>query len=304
MSRAVTGAGSHAPRPSRRRGGRIRVQMEPEAMQAAPVAGELLTSLRGHVRDSAMTDGYVAAKDGAVRSVTLEAGVLSGAVQSEADGSIAVSIAFPTLDDDAWRRIVEAASCEAIWAAKLLERQLPPGMVELCNGCAAPLIPASDELSITASRGRTPEPWRIAALGWAAAENLCRHPLRILEMRGLSHEQLLERIRHHRSLRSQGEAVAHPLTAMSRTQAEGAPLGDLIDSWWRQRSHAQGVDRESYVPHALLRRLGPSLLEGRFPLSGLLATIYDDVAREAGQILDAPTEYPDVPDHDDASDEA
>ncbi|MCH2142434.1 MAG: hypothetical protein MK077_05495 [Phycisphaerales bacterium] len=304
MSRAVTGAGSHAPRPSRRRGGRIRLQMEQEVIHAAPIAGALMAAMNGHVHATAMTDGYVAARDGAVRSVTLEAGSISGLVQSEADGSLKVSITFPTLEDDAWRRVVEAASCEAIWAAKLLEEELPPGMLDLCVGCAAPLIPAGEDLSITGNRSRSPEPWRIAALAWVAAEQLCRKPLRILEMRGLSHEQLLERIRHHRSLRSQGEAVAHPLASIGRAQAEGAPLGELIDSWWRQRSHAHDVDRESYVPHALLRRLGPSLLEGRFPLSGLLATIYDDVASEAGQILDAPTEYPVEPETDSELDQA
>jgi hypothetical protein len=38
----------------------------------------------------------------------------------------------------------------------------------------------------------------------------------------------------------------------------------------------------------LLRRLGPSTLEGQFPLAGLLATIYDEAAAEAARILDAP----------------
>lgn len=298
MSRAVTGAGSHAPRPSRRRGGRIRLRLEEEAIRAAPVAGVLVSTLTSHVRDTPMSDGFVAARDGAVRSVSMTEGAISGPVQSEADGSLTVTIAFPVLPEEAWRRVVEAASCEAIWAAKLLESELPPGLEELCIGCGAPLIPSADELTITSTGGRSPEPWRIAALTWAAAEQLCRYPLRALEMRGMPREALLERIRHHRSLRSQGEAVAHPLTAVGREQAEGAPLGDLIDSWWRQRSHAQDVDHEAHVPHALLRRLGPSMLDGRFPLSGLLATIYDDVAAEAARVLDAPTEYPPVPEDD------
>ncbi|MBT7351022.1 MAG: hypothetical protein HN811_01025, partial [Phycisphaerae bacterium] len=48
------------------------------------------------------------------------------------------------------------------------------------------------------------------------------------------------------------------------------------------------VPLEKHVSHALLRRLGPSTLDGQFPLSGLLATIYDEAASEAVRILDAP----------------
>jgi hypothetical protein len=46
-----------------------------------------------------------------------------------------------------------------------------------------------------------------------------------------------------------------------------------------------------YAPHALLRRLGSAPLEGRFPLVGLLASIYDSVAVAARRRL---TELDDV----------
>jgi hypothetical protein len=41
-----------------------------------------------------------------------------------------------------------------------------------------------------------------------------------------------------------------------------------------------------HAPHALLRRLGPSPLPGRFPLVGLLASVYDTVAEEAIRLRD------------------
>ena len=41
-----------------------------------------------------------------------------------------------------------------------------------------------------------------------------------------------------------------------------------------------------HAPHALLRRLGPSPLRGRFPLVGLLASVYDTVAQRALSLRD------------------
>jgi hypothetical protein len=44
------------------------------------------------------------------------------------------------------------------------------------------------------------------------------------------------------------------------------------------------------VPHALLRRLGPSPMNGRFPLVGLLASVYDTVAAAARHIQEHPNQ--------------
>ncbi len=42
-----------------------------------------------------------------------------------------------------------------------------------------------------------------------------------------------------------------------------------------------------HVPHALLRRMGPSPMGGKFPMVGLMASIYDSIRarapREGGQ---------------------
>ncbi len=53
-----------------------------------------------------------------------------------------------------------------------------------------------------------------------------------------------------------------------------------------------------FAKHALLRRLGSSPLEGRFPITGLLASIYDTVSEQARRIrLDA--EHPAEPRNED-----
>lgn len=285
---------SHAPRPSRRRGGRLRLKAEPHELQGTPVVGSWLSAITELVGDRAMHEGHLAARDGAVRSIVMESGAISGPVQADSEASKRVLSTFDVIDDSGWTRLVEAMACEAIWAAKLLESDMPPGLEKLFAGCGAPLVPAADAMSIEKSCARKSDGWRVAALAWIAAERLSRTPLKMLELRGLSREALVERLRHHRALRSQGEAAAHRPVVLDPGLAAGPPLPERIDSFWQLQSHVGDVPRESHVNHALLRRLGPSTLEGRFPLSGLLATIYDDVAAEAGRIIDAPGQYPEA----------
>jgi uncharacterized Zn finger protein len=129
----------------------------------------------------------------------------------------------------------------------------------------------------------------IAAVADLVAELLAADPLLAFRLRGLPVDQLLERLRHARALRTRGEATAHvdPLIPESREEAE--PLEDCLDSFWRPAPRlASFHDRPNtpFVPHALLRRMGPPPMSGRFPLVGLLASIYDDVGRRAVALRD------------------
>ena len=49
-------------------------------------------------------------------------------------------------------------------------------------------------------------------------------------------------------------------------------------------------ETEPFAPHALLRRLGQSPLQGKFPLVGLLASIYDSMAARGRELRDRDVE--------------
>ena len=286
MSR--TDIGSKAPRPSRRRGGRIRLKIEEADLVAAVICDSWLQIIEAKVGERSMQEGLLAAKEGAVRSISVEAGIISGPVQADAESSLAVSITLPVLNEPDWAKLIEAMSCEAIWAAKLLENEVPNGLEDLFRGCGSPLIPCESDVSALVESGGRRDGWRVAALAWIAAERFYRDPLGVLAVRGMACDTLVERLGHHRALRTQGEAVAHPPVLLDPTVATGPPLAECLDTWWRPHGHLPDVPLENHVSHALLRRLGPSTLDGQFPLSGLLATIYDEAASEAVRILDAP----------------
>jgi uncharacterized Zn finger protein len=247
-----------------------------------------LTTIESIVGTKSMHDGLLAAQDGAVRSLRVECGVISGPVQADAETSLPVRIELSTIDEAGWQRLVEAMACEAIWAAKLLEGEIPTGLGDLFRGCGTPLLPEPELIRTEIERGGRRDAWRIAALGWIASERFFRDPLAILAVRGLPCGDLVERISHHRALRTQGETVAHPPVVLDPAVAAGPPLADCLETWWRPHSHVHDLERAAHASHALLRRLGASTLEGKFPMSGLLATIYDEAAAEAARLLDAP----------------
>lgn len=286
MSRADIG--SKAPRPSRRRGGRLRLKIDEQTLLDGVICGSWLRLIEAAIGSRSMQEGLLAARDGAVRSLSVEAGAISGPVQADAETSLAVGITMPVIDEAGWAKLIEAMACEAIWAAKLLEGEVPTGLEDLFRGCGLPLIPSQSHLTTTIEKGGRRDGWRVAALAWIMAERLHRDPLCMLAVRGMDRAELLERLGHHRALRTQGEAVAHPPVVLDPTIAAGPPLSECLDTWWRPHGHLPDVPLEAHVPHALLRRLGPSTLEGQFPLAGLLATIYDEAAAEASRMLDAP----------------
>ena len=283
---------SRAPRPSRRRGGRVRLKAEEGELRAAPIVSSWLQMITEIVGEQAMHEGMLAARDGAVRSLSLESGAVAGPVQADAESSLPVRINLPLIDDAGWDRIVQAMACEAVWAAKLLEGVVPQGLEDLFRGCGTPLIPDATHAIPEVERGGRREGWRVAALAWVAGDRLLNKPLAFLEVRGQSCELLVERIGHHRALRTQGETMAHPPVLLETSAAAGPPLVECLETWWRSRGGVHEVDRATHARHALLRRLGPSTLEGRFPLSGLLATIYDETAQEAARVLDTPLDTP------------
>ena len=88
--------------------------------------------------------------------------------------------------------------------------------------------------------------------------------------------------------------ATHPAPAQGdpmipESQVEPPPLEQCLDEFWRIGARLSELETKpppQHVPHALLRRLGPSPMNGKFPLVGLLASIYDTVANQARRIRD------------------
>ncbi len=262
-------------------------------LENAPIAGAWLERLRSMFNVESMARGLEAAQLGKVRKLVVEEGCVTAQVKSEMGDTRRVSLHLPLISEVAWERIVEAMSSEAIYAACLLDRQWPPDLDSLCVRYGIPLVPATSEpVDGTWDIAGQPENWRMAGVGWMFAQRLGADPLLMLEIRGQSIDALSDRLRQQRTLMTRCGATTHPNPPIDSTLLAGAPLSDCVDRFWKMGAGFDEASRPSvldHIPHALLRRLCASTMEdGKFPLSGLLATIYDTVANDARQLQDDP----------------
>src|SRR5262249_31005460 len=104
--------------------------------------------------------------------------------------------------------------------------------------------------------------------------------------------RVLDQLRRTRSIRSRGMTSAHADALFPESRVQATPLQACIDDYWRNPpGSGELADLENqppleHVSHALLRRLGPSPLNGKFPMVGLLASVYDTVSEAANKLRD------------------
>jgi uncharacterized Zn finger protein len=225
------------------------------------------------------------------QTVTLEfvPGGIEARVQGRAARPYTTRWRIPVFDEGQWQRLIDAMAAEALYAAKLLARELPEAVDELPGLGDLHLLPRAPEVRLECDCGRGAACRHAAAIGYLAAERLDRDPLKAFELRGMAVPRLLERLAAVRARQTRSVAAhAEPLVPHAVQQAS-RPLEACLDSFWRpgpQLAELQRMPPPQHAPHALLRRLGPSPLAGRFPLVGLLASVYDTVAQEAIRLRD------------------
>lgn len=247
---------------------------------------ELVASL---VPESEHDAGHEYARLGQIVSLAVEPGAVVSEVQGRRARPYHCRIELGAFTESEWDRIVSEMASEAVFMVKLLADEVPELLDQRLRGFGLSLLP-----DVTSVRARCdcdiPGPCKhVSASGWILAEALANDPLKIFAIRGMAADHLLERLRQARALRAHGMVAAHVDPVIPETQAPVAPLGSCVEDFWNSPaplSRAEDVPAPHHVTHALLRRLGPSPLAGRFPLSGLLASIYDTVAEHATRMRD------------------
>lgn len=184
-----------------------------------------------------------------------------------------------------WDHAIDAMAREAIYAAKILSGELPAAVDDLCRSLGAALLPASDEsFEYRCTCGEALPCKHHAAAILILAERLAEQPLLAFNLRGMPHEIATARLQEARTLHTHGSSSAH---AGGQTKSVARPFEACLADFWRpgpQLGEFERLGAGEHVPHAILRRLGPSPLQGRFPLVGLLASIYDSVRVGAQQL--------------------
>ncbi len=240
-------------------------------------------------------EGLQYAQSGQVVTMEIVPGVARMKVQGRATRPYECSMMFHPWTSEQWTAVVAAMSQEAIHSARLLTGELPQGAERLVSGLGLRLFPAGLKAAdpIVECACKEAKPCKhVHAAACVLAERIEVDPLVLFTLRGLTGERLLERIQEHRALTSRGVQSAHNPPPVAQHPPERPPITELVHDFWRPGRALAELDEAAarqHIPHALLRRLGPSSLGGRFRLVGLLASAYDTIRQRAlTPRLDAP----------------
>lgn len=167
--------------------------------------------------------------------------------------------------------------------------------------------PASLPPDESADRG---ERWckHACCAAYLFAERLTTDPFLMFRVRGMAGAELLDRLRHMRSMGQQGSGLYVGRVA-GVSDVESSPLDANLDQFWDAGPQLETLDMTigmAPITHPLLRRLGPSPFNNStFPLVGLLASCYDtisaDVLKRAEELASAEDQAPEQLEGDDQS---
>ncbi|MBC02841.1 MAG: hypothetical protein CMJ34_06010 [Phycisphaerae bacterium] len=268
----------------------IRLRRKEEEVDFAWPAGPWLSRVLRDVDETSREEGLDFARKGQTVVLDIEPGRIVAEVQDVEARPHVVRIEFAAIGREDWKRVVDSMAREARYAAKLVSGEISPEIAEPFAAAGIALLPEDEEITIHTAGGRAGAR-HLATVAYLVAERMEQDPLLVLTLRGLFGPRFLERLQEARLLATSGVSRAHPVPQVAsgirdaeNQQAEG------LDAFWTPGSGLDAFRRDrhgDYLPHALLRRLGTAPLEGRFPLVGLLASIYDDVSNAARSRIEA-----------------
>lgn len=270
----------------------LKLKADSRALSEHPLAARWLALVESRIGAEAMTQGLEYAKVGQVVSWEVQAGAIVAMVQGRSARPYQTRLLLRAWSAAEWDALVGSMAGEAIHAARLMGGQLPPSFDELAAAQRLELVPASpDQLglectcSATAAQGCK----HAGAMAYLVAERLLAEPLLLLKLRGMPADDLIERLRGARTVLTQGSSPAHGESMLGPGNGALMPLDQCLENFWRcgeQLAELEQIPPPQHISHALLRRLGPSTLKGKFPLVGLLASVYDEVSAAALRMRD------------------
>jgi uncharacterized Zn finger protein len=219
---------------------------------------------------------------GQVANYTVTPGLVETAVQGRGVKPYQAKITVRPLSREEWDKVIERMAGEAVYAARLLTGEIPESIEECFAVVGRHLLPApGDGLHTECDCGLEQPCKHVAAAAYLMGERIEVDPVVLFALRGLDGELLLERLQEQRTLQTSGISQAHA-TASTVEENNGGlpPLEQCIADFWRPTAaleDAESAPTAEHVPHALLRRMGPSPMGGKFPMVGLLASIYDSI---------------------------
>jgi uncharacterized Zn finger protein len=244
-----------------------------------------------------LSRGRSYARRGQVMEIDVEGSHISARVQGSRRTPYRVSIELQPLSDNQWAKVFNTLAEQAIFAAQLLNGEMPAEIDQVFASAKVPLFPAiRGDLKTDCSCPDWANPCKhIAAVYYLLGERFDEDPFLMFELRGRSKDEIVAAL-HER--RVQGMEVAEEMAYVPEMiePVEVAGLEDCLDGYWQLGPEVAEMTLQIAAPEvdmALLKRMGVPKILG-LEAQGFWAQmerVYDGVTERALQVAfeDAPT---------------
>jgi len=248
-------------------------------------ADRWIKALKNLIDSGRLSRGRSYARRGQVINIDIEPGRIASRVQGSRRRPYKVSIQLKLLSKRQWNKVFDALAEQAIFAAQLLNGEMPPDIEEVFDAVQVPLFPASrGDLQTDCSCPDWANPCKhIAAVYYLMGERFDEDPFLLFELRGRGKDDIIAALRERRAVGMAAEDKT-PYEPHAVEEVEILPLEECVNDYWAVGAEAKemalSIDHPQ-VEMALLKRLGvPDFLEAR----GFLAQmerVYEGVANRA-----------------------
>ncbi|MEU9101280.1 SWF or SNF family helicase [Streptomyces sp. NPDC048361] len=171
-----------------------------------------------------LKQGRRLARAGAVGAVTVRPGRITAVVRDRDGAQHRSDVLLQELDADEWDRFVAMAAERAGHIAALLDREMPPHLVEDAASEGIELLPGIGDLDAECGCDAWDHCPHTAALCYQVARLLDQDPFVLLLLRGRTERALLDALQEHGAAPAAGE----PATAQGVPAAEAFAARDIV----------------------------------------------------------------------------
>jgi uncharacterized Zn finger protein len=244
--------------PREARGG-IKAQSERGDFGQSWWAKRWITVLESFDIGARLGRGRSYARRGQVLSIEIDKGNVRAKVQGSRPRPYDVELKIKTLSAADWKKLAEALSREALFAAKLLGGEIPPDIERTFKVTGLSLFPErSGDLKTSCSCPDWSNPCKhIAAVYYLLGEEFDRDPFLIFKLRGMDREALMKMLR---PVTPRPQAIQKKSkTKKVTSQKQEDPLTFEVSKFWNGEDLPDDFFGEVSIPSlpaALPKKLG------------------------------------------------
>lgn len=251
-------------------------------------ADKWISALTRLMDSGRLSRGRSYARRGQVLEITIKAGRITARVQGSRRSPYKVSIELEPLSDVQWDKVLDLLAKQAIFAAQLLNEEMPNDIEEVFKKARVPLFPqSSGDLVTSCSCPDWANPCKhIAAVYYLLGERFDQDPFLLFELRGRSKAEVIAALRERRAIGA-SEQAASLYAPEGIATVDARPLTACLETYWGAPAAWDTVTlriAEPTVDLALLKRLGLPDFVDPAGFRAQMERVYDGVTARAIEV--------------------